>query len=440
MSNAPTAPQTADRQPKILHKMLVRFVIGLFVLALLVAGYQYLKTRGQDIDLPIHADTAGDIAAIQYLDRGAMAVVFEPNGTKRECPGYGKDTTDRDITWRPDGNRLFFVSDREKKTFHIFRWNLANDRVERRSAGTKAKFAPAFGGADSEDANDTALVIAGGFVLETTISNGHTVQVLPPVPREMAATDEGGVTGQFEALYARLGVSFRAAKWTPDKTHVAAVMRREDGTEMLIVQQIGMSKSDSGEARASGPIPVCAGQRIEFDISPVGNKVFFSVLEFMFPDPEKAPKEFIKNGRVIPPFRHALGYVDLSSSPPKTKFIGVSKDDSIAFQKVSVSPDGSMLLVVSGAYDGSGSLTPSQLLVMPADDSGYASASLVIRGKVSEPSWAPDSEHIAFVRLAENRRHSIYSIRRDGSEEKRITNDDGDYGSPRFSPQTGSAP
>ncbi|MFX9042746.1 hypothetical protein ABTN45_20195, partial [Acinetobacter baumannii] len=83
-------------------------------------------------------------------------VAIKPDGTIVESPDFVKGSRDRDAVWRPDGNRIFFSSDREEKAFNIYRWNLATNKVVRRTLGKIGKTDPSFsylGTADSQPTN-----------------------------------------------------------------------------------------------------------------------------------------------------------------------------------------------------------------------------------------------------------------------------------------------
>jgi hypothetical protein len=256
-------------QPLISRRMLLRFAIGLFALAALFFGYQWWRSYSQDPDLPAKADTKGMIAALLLHEDGAQAVVFEANGELRKSPGYTPGANDKELVWRPDGNRLFFMSDREDQAFHVYRWNLASDAVMRRSFGTRSQSSPTFAPIGAAGANDTALLTSGGFVVEFDPVHSAIRQVLPPVGRERAESDEGAAS-QFDAIYQKIGTSFRYARWGKDKESVVAVMRREDDTEILVVQDM---------TEAKPPAAIIAGDRVEFDISPETGVVAFSVTD-----------------------------------------------------------------------------------------------------------------------------------------------------------------
>ncbi len=431
--NTPTVPHTPAAQPKILQRMLLRFAIGLFVLAGLIIGFVLVKGCGDDIDFPTGVDTRGMIAAVKFLAEGSQVGVFLPDGEWRAAPEYLEAKTDRDPVWRPDGNRLFFVGDRGKPSdgdtaaFHVYRWNLGSDAVMQRSLGSTSKGSPSFAPSASSGANEFLLMTSGGFVLSLDPKNGFSRQVLPPVPRDRTG-DEEGVFGQFEAAYRQLGTSFREAKWTSDKRFVAAVLRREDGTEVLILQNLGAEEP---------PQPVVAGAKIEFDVSPRNGDVFYAVEEFLLPDPQNAPEEFKKDGRIVLPFRHAVGVLrtEAGGSAPVGALVAASPDDKACFRSLSVSPDGATLLLVQGRYEGGGRMAPEALMVMPAQAGGATSAAAVLRGQVYEPSWGPDSRTIAFARVADGKR-SIFTIAKDGSAERSVSAGKGDFGFPKISPQT----
>jgi hypothetical protein len=342
-------------------------------------------------------DTAGLILAVKYTDLGSQVVLLDGEGKVREAPGFSESNTERDAVWRPDGNRVYFVSDREKSVFQLYRWNPGSNRVEPRSIGTRSKSSPFFGPAGSPGANDTLLITAGGFVLELNPVNGHTRQILPPVPRDSPMTEEGGVGGQFEAAYKQLGSSFREARWTLSKRFVAAVMRREDGGEILIVQDL---------AGAIPPMPVAAGYRIDFDVSPTDDKVFFVVVDFIFPDPTAIPPEYIKDGKVIRPFKHMISLVDFTGDQPAMQPVVTSNDDAEAFSRIRISPDGSMIVTTLGSFGSQGDVEPKSLIVMPAAAQAAGSGARVLDGKVYEPSWHPDSNQLVFIRVGEDGRRS----------------------------------
>jgi hypothetical protein len=410
-------------QPLISRRMLLRFAIGLFALAALFFGYQWWRSYSQDPDLPAKADTKGMIAALLLHEDGAQAVVFEANGELRKSPGYTPGANDKELVWRPDGNRLFFMSDREDQAFHVYRWNLASDAVMRRSFGTRSQSSPTFAPIGAAGANDTALLTSGGFVVEFDPVHSAIRQVLPPVGRERAESDEGAAS-QFDAIYQKIGTSFRYARWGKDKESVVAVMRREDDTEILVVQDM---------TEAKPPAAIIAGDRVEFDISPETGVVAFSVTGFTFHDPAQIPPEAIENGRVKAPFHSVIGLF-----MPDGSLIPVinSPDPAVGFRHLRVAPDGENALFVATQRDANGNYEPMDLAVLPLRANGGADLKRLLSGKIYEPSWHPNSHMIVFVRSEGEKTRQIYTINKDGSGLSDVSKGSGEFASPMFSPQS----
>lgn len=404
--------------------MLIRFAIGLFILAGLFFLYQWWKGYSQDPDLPVRNDTAGMIAAIRLDGDNSQVVVIGPDGKVKESPGYEAGKTDKEPVWRPDGNRLFFTSDREEEAFQVYRWNLASDSIMRRSVGSRSQSTPSFAPED----NTSGLLTAGGFVLEFDPKEVATRQILPPVGKNRQGGEGGqeGTASQFEQIYQRLGNSFRAAKWLKGKQYVAAVMRREEGGEILIVQDV---------VNFSRPVPIMAGNRIDFDVSQTEPKVFFTVNGFFFHDPNQIPPEAVKNGKVELPFTSIIGGFDPTGQGSLFPIMTV-KQPELGFRDLKVSPDGRNVLMIAGKLDANGNFEPSDLVVAPAAAGGGPEAKRIISGKIYEPSWHPNSHTIAFVQRDDKGRRGIFTINKDGSGINEVTKGDGDYSWPVFSPQS----
>ncbi len=419
---------TGTRPPLVTRKMLIRTVIGLFGLAALFAGYQWYRSLGGDLDLPFNVETAGMIAAIQETSDGNQVVLIHPDGKIVPSPGYVAGASDRDVAWRPDGNRVFFSSDREQRVYNIFRWNPGSEKVQRRTFGSRAKTTLEFPSEAVPFANERALITSGGFVLELNPTDGATPQILPPVGREVSASKEGGSASQFDAVYERLGSSFRRAKWAGNgRDWIATVMRRDTG-EVLVLQNL------SSDGALSPPFPVVAGERVEFDVNPKSGEIVFVSIGFQFPEREAIPKQFIVNGRIKRPFFHLVGIIDPNKLDQRRDPIAASNSDDAAFSHPMISPDGTTLLLVTGKHVGSGQIEPADLVVMPAQPNGGQSASRVYPGVANDPSWAPDSERILFVHT-DNGKRAIFEARKDGSSIKNLTGQTGNFSRPLYSPQ-----
>jgi len=379
-------------------------------------------------------NTAGWVAAVETTANGSQAVVFlnDDVGTMISQPNVPDKTDDRDIAWRPDGNYLFFASNRIDDKFTMFRWfPTATSEPEMRSILGLPQLAPYFPPSDASlHENATALLTVGGRVMMYDPKTPALRQVLPPPdPKLTQSSDpEVGQESPFETMYERFGSSFRVAKWTPDKKAVFAVMEREDG-ELLVYQKLDFKTPEEGQPR-----PVAQGDKIDFDIDPNSGAVYFAVENFQWPLGD-VPPDFVKaNGKTMVPFRHALGIVDFSLNPP-IQWIRQSKDDKVCFGSVAVAPQGDKLLVVQGAYAGNGNMMPASLMM--ADLAGPARGAMgpVLKGEVYEPCWSPDGKKIAYAQRDSKTSRPIYVFSEGGVAPQRVSPATGIFGHPEFSPQ-----
>ena len=421
--------------PKISQRLVVRTLILLFTLAVIFFAFQWTKEKRGDYDDLIKANTADMIAAIEYKDDGQQVVAFKSDGTKVANSGYVEGAIDRDLAWTPDGQRLYFVSDREGaekgsdvKAFNIFRWNPdANSSATRRTAGTRGRSNPAFADEPSEDG--TALITSGGNVLIFDPKDGSTRQLLPPVGREISrgSDDEGaGGNSQFDTLYGQLGTSFRVAKWAKNKRYIVAVMRRDEG-EILIVQDTQVSEKSG---TIPPPQPLAAGARIEISVSPKDGNLAYVIQNFQWPDVRMVPEEFRKNNRVTVPFRHAIAIFNFEKMEGP---VVASEDDDVAFGSAVMSPDGTQILATVGSYS-DGNVNPRQLALMPARTGGGLAPAILTESEVYEPNWHPTGARVVYIKR-EGGKRSIYTMEKDGTGEKSISGE-GEFASPAFSPMS----
>lgn len=430
---------SSTAQPKVLQRLITRTLILMFVLAIVIGAYQWAQQQKGDFDLA-PADSAGYIAAVEYKESGQQAVAFAPDGKKIANLGWKDGITDRDLAWQPDGNRLFFVSDRaatagsDVRTFNIFRWDaVRNSEPSQRTVGTRGR-SNIFFSAESVDDNRTALITSGGFVLEFDSKDRATRQVLPPVGREVVRTDEegSGVSGQFSAMYQMLGgggtdsqISFRVAKWCGGKDFVAAVLRGEEG-ETLILQDLRPDEKGS----VPEPKPIMAGERVEFAVDPKTGNVVFAVLGFRWISPQMIPPQFKQGNKVTTPFRHVLGFADPREAG--FKVIAASTDDEASFTSPAISPSGERVAVVIGPFK-DGSVESQSIALMPIAEGAVRARAELVTGPVYEPSWSPNGETLAYVRRKDGQR-AIFAINADGSGERQVSSE-GEYAFPIFSPQ-----
>ncbi|RYG49521.1 hypothetical protein EON79_00990 [bacterium] len=395
-------------QPKILQKMLFRTLGLVIVMGGLLFAYQWMRQNKGGISELKKASTKGWILAIKYQPEGQQAVAIKPDGTIVENPSWKPGVTDRDLVWQPDGNRAFFVSDRDArdakpgvKVFNIYRWNPdANEEPDQRTLGTRGRSDIAFPVAPVEGSGpQTALITSGGFVLEFDSEANSTRQVLPPLGNEVATSSEEGTstsTSQFSAFYSEIGTSFRTARWLRNKDFVA------------------------------GPV---AGERIDIAVDPKSGDLVASVMGFRFPPGQPIDPRFKQGNKIVVPFKNALFRLDPEAGmqPP------IVANNDVAFGSPVVSPDGNQIAMVVGPFQ-DGAIRPELLAWMKSVPSPDNKPTVVTQGEVFEPTWSKDGSKIIYVKRVNGAR-SIFQVSWDGLGDTNLTAGKGDFALPRQSPQ-----
>lgn len=387
-------------------------------------GYAFVWFMDKGTTFVVPRDTAGYIAAIHNTETGSQVVSIAPDGTITESQNFVEGKTDRDIAWDPKGNRLFFISDRKEDSFHIYRWDaVKNDKPDQKSIDRASRNDLSFD--VQEDRNDkfSALVIVRGTVQEFFPDNAESHQILPPNFKALQ-TDEGGSSSTFELIYKRYGKSFRLARWFQNRRFTAAVMRREENGESLIVQDSELT--EDGKPRP--PQLIFAADRIDLQVDAKTGALIFTVLNaYPLPGPDgKAPKMG---------FRHGIFMLDPSKGPQAMLVpIAMNPNDDAAFTNAMPSPDGSTVLFTVGKYLGEGAVDVQALISAPLTPNGAQSSTPLVQGRVSYPSFSPDSQKIVYV-MSQGGEQAIFVAEKDGSNPKNLTAGKGDFGQPRFSPQ-----
>lgn len=302
MSNTPK--EKAAKQPLINQKMTLRFAVGLFAIAGLIYAWQWFQSRASDWEDLGRTDTKGFIAALQVQPGGGSKVVaIKPNGEVWSSPDYTDEARDREIVWKPDGNQIFFTSDRPTgktniRAYNLFRWNLAKG-VNARTQGKVAWSRPSFFNSTDPQNLKEILVLSGGSVWVKNISDFTGERVMPFVREsaENANLNQDPDSGD---------LNFRAkvAKWGPDKQLLYAVRRVEAG-EILVVQPMG------GDPEKRTPIPIVAGDQIQFDVHPETGEVYYIVHGLQWLDPQRIPERFREGkSKFVKPFLNYIGYFD----------------------------------------------------------------------------------------------------------------------------------
>lgn len=412
-------------------RIATRFVICLFGIAALFGLWRLVQWYTSDPVRFTTADTVGWVSALEYTDRGARAVVFMPNGESKVAPGGTETSQDMVPVWNHSGNHLFFASDREEGSFHIHRWTLGNNRLDRRTFGSRSVTNPWFAHQPLVGGRDHPLVSAGGLVFQLDVSAGKMDQVVPPVLQLISGEEGAGLLGQLDQYKGMIGlptdatISVRSGKYTPDRSTIYAIIRR-DGGEVFFAQMV------LGTPELQRPIPLFAGSSVEYDVGSDGTAVVV-LRNFQFPNPDRPPQEFIQNGRVVKPFRHAVFMVQLTAEGPQVAPLLISTEDDLVISEAVISPDASRVVVIVGRQTEDGSFAAEQMRVMPLAPNGFEQSAVVTRGDVRNPAWSPDGERIAFVRGVPGQAQ-VAVVRRDGSGLVALS-DEGDWSYPAFSPQ-----
>ncbi len=423
------------KQPLINHKLVVRSGILMIALLVLFFGYAWLRNRGADIDLGA-ADTKYWFAALEYTQgSGSQAVVIKPDGTVLRSPGYKPGAHDRDVVWRPDGNRIFFSSDRSDEGFNIYRWNLATGVVEKRTLGKLSKSNPSFPSAAAAVGAKNPLMVYSGMAWELDPGEGKAIQLVPPKEgkdsaqvdtRDESSSEKVGGFGEGAAYKVREARYFAGKDWV-------AVIRRTDEGDRLIVQSM---------LDPQRHLALTAGDKVFIDVDPKSGKLFYSSIAFQWPDPNNIPPQFVINGAAKKPFVHYVSIFDpVTPDANNLPVIATQKDDA-CFSNIALSPDGATLACTVGAYKGGGEFVARAILAMPAQPSGVQQSATIFPTanapknlQITNLSWSPDGRHVAFGVIDKAGDREICVVDKDGGGFKEVTKGKGKFGMPKYSPQ-----
>lgn len=412
---------------------------GILVVVLLGLGFAGYKFIPQIVNSdPGKFDSAGYLLAIKQNGEDGEIVMLNADGEKTEVPGHAAGVLDQSPAWSADGQRAFFVSDRDKKEPHIFRWNpkpgkllgmFSRPSVERRSMDSRAKTQLTFS-VPGGQVSKTALLVSGGTVLEFDPVSGETVQMLPPANLQKSAggAEGEGRGGQFDAAYSKFGTGFLSARWMQNKSYIAATMRLEDGGMMLLQQNMV-------EAVPPQMFPL-AGDQIDFDVDPESGALAITILNARYLDKDAVPPEAIKNGKAIAPFRHA---VLMWTTSGDVRPVIASQDDKQCYSKPKISPGGLEkvgMMAILGPYDSANKTQkPEALFLMGPAAQTQGNMKGLARGKIYEAAWHPSGTSLAFSMYVDRyKKISICTMNLDGSNSKVLTGSEGDYRYPVYSP------
>ena len=396
-----------------------------FVVSLGVVGWLFVWLVGKKGDIQLGSDTSGMIAAMLLTEDGSHAVTIDSKGAVTKSAGYPAGRTDRDLAWSPDGNRLFFISNRKEDSFHIFRWDpQRNTEPEQRSIDKAGRSNLIFDEKPATDTELAGLLTVRGTVQEFFPVNGKSSQILPPSKQRVEAEEGGGAGNTFELLYNRFGKSFRVARWLKSKRFIAAVMRREERGETLIIQDFEPDK----DGKIKPPMQIFTAERIEIDVDQTSQVLVANILEVTPPEgPDGKP---IKTG-----FIHGIFMIDPSkSSDEAVAPILLSPDIKQCTTEIKCSPDGSTLMFIPASYSGDGNGTSLGLGSCPLKPQGASSGSAIASGSITSPSFSPDGTKITYIKR-EGLNRAVFIADSNGSNARNLTGTSGNYSRPLFSPQ-----
>ena len=402
-----------------------RFLIGIVALVGLVYGFFYFLSLKGDLQLP--SETSNMIGAIRQEPDGSRVVVLDASGKVTESAGYEPGRSDRDLAWDPNGNRLFFISDRKDNSFHIFRWDpMRNNVPDQKSIDKAGRSNIAFDVQDDGKGELSALVAVRGTVEEFVPKTAKSGRVLPPSAKERVAGDVSeGSSSPMELIYQRFGKSFRIAKWIKNRHYIAAIMRREERGETLVIQSLLPDE----EGKAIPPIGLFNAEKFYLAVDKKTGNLIISVNELMVP--EAKPGE----PKTAAPFRHGIFILDADKKEGEALApITLSPDDRAAFGQPVIAPDGESLLVTTGNYTGDGGIETKGVVSMPLTLNGGGSASVIMQGAIADLSYSPNGAKIAFIK-SEGGKRAIFLADGTGSNVVNLTKDSGNYSTPLFSPQ-----
>ena len=428
-------------QPKSVHRMLMRTAILGAIFGGLLIGYKWLLSPKTQLDDFGAVETKGWIAAVMQTDDGNQAVIIKPDGTIMPSPGYVKGHSDRDVAWRPDGNRIFFSSDREENAYNIFRWNLSNDRVDRKTLGKINKAQPSFapGAATTEE---NPLFVYGGTAWELDVSSdGKGNSIVPPGGKNKSATFEEDKAGSAGAE-----LKIRNAKYMANKAGVVYVKRGDSSAGIWVQTDNDVIPPKETTKEKVVRTDVIDAEHVWFDT--VGGakegsyQALCSVFNLQPPDGKEPPAAWVKNGKIAPPFKNGVFRLNLGAKAGLEPILQTQPDDKAAFGPIACSPDGTKFALVIGQKV-DGDFHGFAILVGPVGAKGqedlkpiYPQQGSTI-GKDSTilgVSWAPDNKHIVFV-ASTTGKHDVYTCEDDGTDLKNRTQGKGNFLQAVFSPQ-----
>lgn len=340
----------------------------------------------------LQKDTTGTTRAIVVQSNDV--ILLSPNSSKKMHP-YDrilKKTNDQSLTWQHDGQRLFFISNRERRALDIYRWNLASNKVERRSYNSRPKSELDFSSSDSQE---KGILVSGAEVLEFSPKEGSMRQLLPPIQPDSKAF----------VFYQKLGGHFLKAKWLKKRNLIVAALQTEHTKQTLIIQNINQASNF-----IDLPKIIAEGVSVDFDVSS-SNELIFTVQN----------QKFLEKNEL--PLVSELYLLRLNTDEKHL----IHQTDKFMMIQPTVSPDGKLgTIILKRSQKG-----PDQLFIL-SSQTGVPIQ--MIKGNIKDVSWHPNSNVILYIKRTTKGNNAIYRYDLLSKREEQITLDDFDYEYPKFSP------
>lgn len=413
-------------------------IIVAVVLAPLLAAFIWMRSRPQDrpwIDIPA-VNSRGFIGAQMETDAGAVLVSIAPDGTIRQPKG-GSSPNDGDFTWHPEGRRIMFVSNRsEDGSEQLFSWRPDQnaDALQETPAGAVRSapwyFAP----------GNFLLFCSRSDVWSLTWPDRKLRAVMPPAGKQMmVGGEEGGIveergnvteadqwiSGGWASLSSALeSEGFESARVFGDGSYFAGIARTPRGHALVLANRKPTEQSDAM------PIAPEGAEKLELTVSPTQPFAVVSVLDFRYPIPAQVPEGKRKpDGTLTRDYANALVVYDLANGQKIVPFF--IDTPQISLMQPALSPNSREIAVCVNVMENNVWVSKA-LIVVPIENLAFnnGNVSTIVEGDVYDPSWSSDGTQLTYIKGGD-----VFTINRDGTGEKNLTNGKGRFRKPLFSPQ-----
>lgn len=420
-----------------MHKQnLRRLIIGVVAIVVIFFGWSMFRNYAKDPGDVGTVDSEGWVLAVEDTDEGYRTVVFNPDGAKTTLSGSADQEDDIEATWRPDGNKVMLISNREGGSFSVYRWQPDTQDAElRMPRGTRNAAGLWYPQSGDALQNDGGIVIVSGLVHRIDQRTQKLTQILPPPSMNRGgAQEEGasGMSGAMSGVYATLGTSFSAANWAGSDQALYAVMRREEGGFLLIYNRLGTDTS----GMPFPPVQLAAGDRIDLDVLPNGVAAV-AIEGYKWPDPNdpRIPEQFKKDGELTVPFENVMFIArPTAEGAPPNMTVAFSASNDQVLRHPAFAPDGTAIIGSAGTLK-EGQFKSDALIIFPPEEGGVQKAQPIVPGPAEMPAWHPNGKMIVYVGKDDQGRGRLFTINF-ATQTRKPLGEPGRFTNPMFSPKT----